>query len=100
MRPTRYMGSARRLPVVAAAAILALSLAVPAVSAASPRSGDLHITKECSQYTGAAGDFCTITSSNINAIKVGSRVVYAQAADFASMTLDTDITVVRQGNST
>ena len=100
MRPTRNMGSVRRLPVVAAAAILALSLAVPAVVAASPRSGDLHITKECSQYTGAAGDFCTITASNINAIKVGSRVVYAQAADFVAMTLDSDITVVRQGNST
>lgn len=31
------MGSVRRLPVVAAAAVLALTLAVPTVSASSPR---------------------------------------------------------------
>lgn len=100
MRRIRNIGPARRLPVVAAAAILALALAVPAVAASSPRSGDLHVTKECSQYTGAAGGFCTITSSNINEIKVGSRVVYAQAADFVSRTVDSDITIVRQGHST
>ena len=45
----------------------------------SPRSGALHVTKECSQYTGAAGGFCTITSSNIPQIKPGMRVVYLQA---------------------
>jgi hypothetical protein len=27
------------------------------------RSGDLDVTKECSEYKGRAGDFCTITSS-------------------------------------
>src|SRR5690349_4917194 len=32
---------------------------------ASPRSGPLHVTKECSQYTRLAGSFCTITSSNL-----------------------------------
>ena len=42
-------------------------------------SGPLHITKECSQDTGLAGAFCTITSSNLKAIKVGSRVVYLTA---------------------
>jgi hypothetical protein len=46
----------------------------------SPRSGALHVTKECSEYTGQAGAFCTITSSNLDAIEVGSRVVYASAA--------------------
>ncbi len=53
------------------------------------RSGDLHVTKECSAYTGLAGQFCTITSSNLEAIEVGSRVVYAQAAGAGS--LDSDI---------
>jgi hypothetical protein len=42
---------------------------------ATPRSGALHVTKECSDYHGAVGEFCTITSSNIEAIKPGMRVV-------------------------
>jgi hypothetical protein len=53
------------------------------------RSGDLHVTKECSEYKGLAGDFCTITSSNLEEIKVGSKVVYADAA--ADGSLDTDV---------
>ena len=47
-------------------------------SAVLPRSGDLHVTKECSGYTGGAGSFCTITSSNVKAIEVGSRILYIQ----------------------
>ena len=54
-----------------------------------PRSGDLHVTKECSEYKGLAGDFCTITSSNLEEIKVGSKVIYADAA--GDGTLDTDV---------
>ena len=54
-----------------------------------PRSGDLHVTKECSEYKGMAGDFCTITSSNLEEIGVGSKVVYADAA--GEGTLDTDV---------
>jgi hypothetical protein len=53
------------------------------------RSGDLHVTKECSAYKGLAGDFCTITSSSLEEIEVGSKVVYAQAAEAGS--LDTDV---------
>ena len=47
------------------------------------------MTKECSAYKGLAGDFCTITSSNLEEIEVGSKVVYAQAAGAGS--LDTDV---------
>lgn len=53
--------------------------------AAASRSGALHVTKECSQYTGAAGSFCTITSSNIKGIEVGSTVIYASAAGATSL---------------
>ena len=60
--------------------------------AASPRTGDLHVTKECSQYNGQAGSFCTFTSSNIRAIKPGDRIVYAQPAGPDS--LDTDVVIV------
>ena len=57
----------------------------------SPRAGALHVTKECSQYDGQAGSFCTITSSNIPWIRAGMRVVYADPADFGAMMLDTDV---------
>jgi hypothetical protein len=54
-----------------------------------PRSGDLHVTKECSEYKGLAGYFCTITSSDLEEIGVGSKVIYAEAA--GEGTLDTDV---------
>src|SRR5436853_6841544 len=43
----------------------------------SLRSGALHVTKDCSQYTRLAGGVSTITSSNLNGIGAGTRVVYA-----------------------
>ena len=46
--------------------------------AAFPRSGRLQVTKECSGYTGGPGSFCTITSSNLKAIDVGSTILYLQ----------------------
>ncbi|MET0216099.1 MAG: hypothetical protein ABW292_24025, partial [Vicinamibacterales bacterium] len=53
------------------------SPAVSSLAATSfPRSGALHVTKECRDYHGQAGDICTITSSNLDAIEVGSTVVY------------------------
>lgn len=53
------------------------------------RSGELEVTKECSEYQGRAGDFCTITSSNIEEIEAGAKVIYAEAA--AEGNLDTDV---------
>jgi hypothetical protein len=58
---------------------LALVTGAASVSADSERNGNLHATKECSTYTGAAGDFCTFTSSNLAEIKVGSKLFYDQA---------------------
>ncbi len=81
----------RNLGLILAVAVAgALALASQARTAAfSPRSGALHVTKECSTYTGHAGDICTITSSNVKEIEAGSRVVYASDAVGAS--LDTDV---------
>jgi len=62
------------------------------MSTGMPPSGTLHLTKECSAYTGAAGDFCTIASSNFEQIPVGSKVVYAEAMTTAGG-LDTDIVI-------
>ena len=53
------------------------------------RSGEFHVTKECSEFTGKAGDHCTITDANVDAIVVGSQIVYADAAGPA--TLDTNV---------
>jgi hypothetical protein len=55
------------------------------------RSGELHVTKECPEYKGRAGDFCTIASSNVDEIGDGSRVVYATAAGDGS--LDSDVSL-------
>jgi hypothetical protein len=62
------------------------------MSAIAQRSGTLHLEKECSEYTGEAGSFCTISASNLEAIPVGSKVVYTEAATAAGG-LDTDIVV-------
>lgn len=55
----------------------------------SVRSGDFHVTKECSEYLGRAGDFCTITWSNLKEIPVGTRVYYL--SDAGATSADTDI---------
>ena len=87
----------RTLGMVAAGALVAAFVVAGQTSAtASPRAGALHVTKECSQYTGAAGSFCTITSSNIPEIKAGWRVVYTNALG-SDGSLDTDV-VIGNGN--
>ena len=81
------------LAVLAAGAFAVAS----AAGSTSPRSGELHVTKECSQYFGQAGQFCTITSSNLNAIRPGTNVVYASAAGATS--LDSDLVLDGPGNN-
>jgi len=63
----------------------------PALSESFPRSGALHVTKNCSEYTRLAGGFCTITSSNIEQIEVGSKVIYTIAS--GPTVLDSDVTL-------
>jgi hypothetical protein len=77
-------------------AVVAAGIAATAGSA-TQRSGALHVTKECSQYDGTAGSFCTITSSNISTIKAGSRVVYASALGAGG--LDSDLTIYGSGHN-
>jgi hypothetical protein len=88
--------------VAAAAAVIVLAFVVGAPAAladsASPRHGVLSVTKECSEFTGLAGSFCTIKTSNLKAIKPGSRVIYTDAAGAAG--LDTNIVLYTgPGNS-
>ncbi len=79
-------------PVSPSASPVVSSLAAPgATSASFPRSGAVHVTKQCLTYTGQAGDSCTIASSDLKEIEAGSRVVYAQAANFTTLLLDSDV---------
>jgi hypothetical protein len=57
----------------------------------SPRAGPLNLAKECSSYSGAAGHFCTVTSSNLSDIPTGTRITYLTAA--SGTNLDTDVVV-------
>ena len=77
------------------AAVLAGAFAVS--GSASPRSGELHATKECSEYFGHAGEHCTITGSNLNSIVAGMRVVYISAA--GANGLDSDLVLDGPGNN-
>jgi hypothetical protein len=72
----------------------------PSVTESSPRSGDLHVTKECSEYMGAAGSFCTITSSNLKQIEVGTKVIYASAPGATSLDSDVVLDPPGPGNNT
>jgi hypothetical protein len=79
--------------LIATAMIAALAVLAPsaAASGGGHHARDLHVTKECSAYTHLAGGFCTITSSNLAAIPVGSKVIYEH--DLVGLVLDTDITL-------
>ena len=65
----------------------------------SRRSGALHVTKECSQYTRLAGGFCTITSSNLKDIEVGTRVIYAVASGATVLNSDVVLDPPGPGNN-
>jgi len=76
----KNMPSVVALMLVAGFVALTLSLnGGTALVSAAAQNGQLHLAKECSQYTGAPGGFCTFTSSNLAQIRVGSRVYYSQA---------------------
>ena len=62
-----------------------------AFSESFPRSGELHVTKECTQFNRLAGGFCTITSSSLEQIEVGTKVIYTSAS--GPTVLDSDVTL-------
>jgi hypothetical protein len=94
----------RLVPAAALGAVAAIGLAQvssaadgapSAARAAHARSAPLHLTKECSAYAGLADQHCTITSSNVRAIPVGSRVVYLEGANGTSLASDIVVVVGR-----
>jgi hypothetical protein len=71
-------------------AIAAAGIVATAGSSGNPERGRaLHVTKECSEYNGRVGEFCTIISSNVRAIEPGMKVVYLAVPD--NGVLDSDI---------
>jgi hypothetical protein len=82
----------RTMALVLAVAVAGI-VATAGSAMSTGRSGELHVTKECSEWFGQAGEFCTITSSNIPQIKPGMRVVYLQP--LGPDGLDSDIVLSR-----
>ncbi len=56
------------------------------------QGGEFHLTKETSEYTGEAGSFCTVTSSNLDAIKVGSKIIYTSPA--SEPVIESDLVII------
>ena len=82
----------------AVALLAALGAFVPAASsqAQGPRETKaFHATKDCSGFTGLVGAYCTIRSSNVKALKVGSKIFYVQVASKTALDSDTVIYVTR-----
>ena len=97
----RSTSAATKLGVVLG---LATAVALPAAlgfsgNAASSQNQALqgtkafHATKDCSGFTGRAGAFCTFRSSNVKAVKVGSRLFYLQVAGKTEINSDIAIHV-------
>ena len=89
------------LGLVAGVVLLAaLGFSVSAASSqnqAPRKTKAFHATKDCSGFTGLVGAYCTIRSSNVKALKVGSKIFYVQAA--SKTALDSDIVIyVKRGS--
>jgi hypothetical protein len=83
-----------RVPV-AAVSLLVVAASVLAITASASGSPDhrwraLHVTKNCGDYSGGIGAYCTVTSSNVAAIPVGTKIFYAQAGA-PDGSLDSDV---------
>jgi hypothetical protein len=93
------MAGRKRSPtrcLVLTAGALLLAALVFSVSAASSQNHArgtkaFHVTKDCSGYVGVAGNFCTIRSSNVKALPVGTKIFYLQPGGKTALNSDTAI---------
>jgi len=65
----------------------------------SPRAGTFHAHKNCDQYSGLAGGFCTLTESTLKQIPDGTKVVYASAATPTALSSDIMLVSPNPGNN-
>jgi hypothetical protein len=82
-------------------AIALLSTGVATASGSFGGRGLVRIAKECRPEFNpfVAGDFCTITSSNIDAIPAGSKVYYTQVAGIVPLLLDSNVVLDAGGGN-
>ena len=89
------MSAQKRIVAIAVVASFAALIPDPRTAvaqvSASARKGSLHVTKECSKYDFTAGSSCTITSSNLSEILIGSKVFYDQPANVPTGLLDSNV---------
>lgn len=93
--PKSALGLAAGVGMVAAL-VFSVS-AAGSQNAASPGTRPFRATKDCSGFTGLVGAYCTIRSSNVKALKVGSKIFYVQVAGQTALDSDT-IIYVRRGS--
>ena len=81
------------------ALLAALGLCVSAASSQNQAPGKtkaFHATKDCSGFHGGPGGYCTIRTSNVKALKPGSKIFYFDPG--SPTTLDSDIAIyVKRG---
>jgi hypothetical protein len=91
----RSASSKRVLGLASGVALLAaLGFSVSAASSQTQsRSATkaFHATKDCSGFRGVAGNFCTIRSSNVKALPVGSKIFYLQPGGTTALNSDTAV---------
>jgi hypothetical protein len=96
------MGLPKSFLGLAAGAVLVVVLGFSVSAAASPNqtfrgTKAFHATKDCSGFTGLVGAYCTVRSSNVKALEVGSKIFYVQEAGKTALDSDT-IIYVRRGS--
>ena len=65
----------------------------------SPRAGTFHAHKNCAEYSGLAGGFCTLTESTLKQIPAGTKVIYASAATATALSSDLMLVPPNAGNN-
>ena len=79
------------LAILGVVGVAVLTPGTSSVSASFARSGFLQVDKNCKDYGGQAGEFCTITSSDLSEIAPGSKVFYTQPAGIPAGMLDSNV---------
>ena len=88
---------ATRTTVSAVVLLAALGVCVSAASSqnqAPRQTKAFHATKDCSGSSGVPGSYCTVRTSNVKALKPGSRIFYLEQS--GKTTLDSDIVIFVQ----
>ncbi len=85
---TRVLVAAASLAAIAAAILAVAASAQPGQRADHPVR-PFHLTKNCDNYFGGIGDYCTVGYSNLPALPRDADIFYAQPAGATSLDSDT-----------